>query len=363
MSGVPGIVIAHIPAATGQYIGSPSITVLPNGSYLASHDYFGKGATNDTSCVYRSDDRGESWHRIATIKGQVWSNLFRHGSALYIFGTDHCDRYGGRLNGRVVIRRSMDGGATWTSPSDPHSGLLTEEEGWHCAPMPVVLHEGRLWRAFEYAPRADRRTWRAVALSAPANADLLDHASWSFSRQFEHVWSMSQWIEGNMVVAPDGTLVDFLRTNYRGNAWSDAHLDRAAIVRVDANGGRLTHDRECDELAFPGGGTKFTIRHDPVSGRYVSLVNKQTDPPAWRNRLYLSSSADLRRWEGHDLLLEHPDTKNHAFQYVDWEFEGEDIVFASRTAYDDGQGGAHRAHDANFLTFHRIEGFRSKIGA
>ena len=26
--------------------------------------------------------------------------------------------------------------------------------------------------------------------------------------------------------------------------------------------------------------------------------------------------------------------------------------------YDDGLGGAHNAHDANYITFHRIYGFR-----
>lgn len=30
----------------------------------------------------------------------------------------------------------------------------------------------------------------------------------------------------------------------------------------------------------------------------------------------------------------------------------------SRTALDDGIGGAHRGHDANFMTFHRIADFR-----
>ena len=38
---VPGTVIHHQPAATGLYIGSPSLCALPDGSYLASHDLFG----------------------------------------------------------------------------------------------------------------------------------------------------------------------------------------------------------------------------------------------------------------------------------------------------------------------------------
>jgi hypothetical protein len=33
---------------------------------------------------------------------------------------------------------------------------------------------------------------------------------------------------------------------------------------------------------------------------------------------------------------------------VDWQFERSDIIAACRTAYDDGLGGAHNNHDANF---------------
>ena len=73
----------------------------------------------------------------------------------------------------------------------------------------------------------------------------------------------------------------------------------------------------------------------------------------------LSASRDLLRWRIVSELLHHPDPARHAFQYVDWVFDGDDIVYLSRTAYDDGHGGAHRAHDANFTTFHRIPQFRS----
>src|SRR5262249_16985968 len=38
---------------------------------------------------------------------------------------------------------------------------------------------------------------------------------------------------------------------------------------------------------------------------------------------------------------------------------GDDIIAACRTAYDDGKGGAHSAHDANYLTFHRFANFRT----
>ncbi|MNF07207.1 hypothetical protein D3C80_2073400 [compost metagenome] len=59
-----------------------------------------------------------------------------------------------------------------------------------------------------------------------------------------------------------------------------------------------------------------------------------------------------------NFALSHEDPLRHAFQYIDWLFDGNDIVFVSRTAFDDAEGGAKAAHDANYLTFHRIEKFR-----
>ena len=40
-SKVPGEVVAYSPASSGKYIGSPSLAILPNGDYVASHDLFG----------------------------------------------------------------------------------------------------------------------------------------------------------------------------------------------------------------------------------------------------------------------------------------------------------------------------------
>ena len=44
---------------------------------------------------------------------------------------------------------------------------------------------------------------------------------------------------------------------------------------------------------------------------------------------------------------------------MDWQFEGDDLIAVCRTAYDDGQGGANNNHDANFMTFHRWQNFRT----
>jgi hypothetical protein len=356
---VPGIVVHHVPAATRNYIGCPSIVVLPDGNYIASHSYFGDGSTNSKSFVYRSEDRGSTWVRIADIRGQIWSKLFLHNNSIYIIGTDHCDRYDGRLNGKMVIRRSDDDGRSWTDATGPDCGLLSDEDGYHTAPTPLVVHDGRIWKGFEYACDPDRGTWRAFVISATVNSDLLDRSSWTFS---EHIssWKEHQWIEGNMVVTPDGQLVDILRTNFTGSKrCGDQPADEpAAIVRVSQDGTTLRHDPEKDTIRFPGGGTKFTVKFDSLSSKYYTLINPQNATKRYRNVLSLSTSEDLIHWSITRELIRHPDPLYHAFQYVDWDFDGNDIVYVSRTAYDDGLGGAHRAHDANYLTFDRVVNFR-----
>lgn len=360
---VPGVVVNHTPAALRQYNGCPSLARLPNGHYVASHSLFGPAAANTDSFLYRSTDQGRSWHRIAVVRGQIWSKLFLHRGALYLLGTDHCDRYGGRLNGRMVIRRSTDGGATWSEARDAASGLLSDEEGYHTAAVAVVEHRGRIWKAMEYAPSPDRKTWEAFVISAPADADLLQRANWTFGERLAHRWSRCQWIEGNVVVAPDGELWNVLRQDQDAGRFARLAPEQAVVARVAADGAALTHSPAADRITFPGANTKFTINRDPVSGCYLALVNPQDRPDRYRNRLALSASRDLRRWSVVHEVLFHPDPIAHAFQYVDWIIDGDDLVFLSRTAYADGLGGAHRAHDANYVTFHRIERFRSFLPA
>ena len=360
MSTVPGIVIDHVPASTGIYIGSPGLAVLPNGDYIASHDEFGPKSTEHTkavSHVFRSKDKGKSWEKIATINGAFWSNLFVHKKALYLLGTD-------RHHGNVVLHKSTDGGEGWTSV------ILRGEGEYHCAPVPILEHKGRLWRAFEWRnpPTAWGINYRAGVLSVPVNADLMEPKNWSATNFLpsDRSWNggdMGAWLEGNVVVAPDGSLVDILRVQTKSPD------EKAAWVTISEDGKAASFDPATGFFAFPGGAKKFAIRWDKKSKRYWSLASivgekfRASDPGKVRNTLALTSSANLRDWEVRSVILSHPDTIHHGFQYVEWLFEGNDIIAACRTAYDDDFGGAHNNHDANFLTFHRIASFRQKVGS
>jgi hypothetical protein len=362
---VPGVVVDYVPASTKTYIGSPSICILPNGDYVASHDFFGPASTEHQqalTAIFKSADKGKSWKKISEINGQFWSNLFVHQNKLYIMGT-------WKHHGNLIIRRSLDGGITWSEPSDAANGLLLEGE-YHTAPMPVIIYKDRLWRAIENA-KSDTKAWgkrySAMVVSAPVDADLLNAASWRATNFLTYDSTYLEgkfggWIEGNAVVTPEGKMVDILRVSNSGKG-----SEVAAFVKISEDGLTASFDPQTGFVGFTGGAKKFSIRYDEKSKRYWTLANmvdekfSDMNPASVRNKLILKSSTDLKNWTLDKVLLQHPDVEKHGFQYVDWQFDGKDIIYLSRTAYDDEFGGAHNFHDANYLTFHRIKNFRKLV--
>ncbi|MDR3196633.1 MAG: hypothetical protein LBU34_02085 [Planctomycetaceae bacterium] len=346
----PGIIIAKSPDFQKVYIGSPTIVKLSDGTYVASNDWFGSGIANDTNAipavttVYSSKDQGKTWSKLCDIKGQGWSNLFVNKNDLYLFGITHG-------NGPLVIRRSCDGGKTWTEPKDSQTGLLLEGH-YHTAGCGILFHQGKIFRAFEMTRTPN--TWgnyEAMVGSVSVDADLLDATQWTFTNPvpYDKKWGGVTFIEGNILLSPEGELVNLLRNESQSGTLG-------ALLHCSDDGKQLSV-RPDDVVIknFIGGNTRFMIRYDQKSQYYWTLACKTTDPVAFRNCLVLVRSKNLRDWEQRCIVLRHRNASNHAWQYVDWFFEGEnDIAFISRTAWD----GSHNAHDANYLTFHRIENFR-----
>lgn len=358
--------VKYQPERARTYLGSPSITRAPDGALVATHDHFGAGSPRNHEgeeallSVYRSEDEGQTWVNVTHVMNQYWSSVFTHRGALYLLGTS-------QQYGSIVIRRSDDGGFTWTRAGDRKSGLLDQggffhdNPNYHCAPVPVLSHAGRLWRAFEDCRDA---RWgpgfQSLVLSVPEDADLLDADSWTMTNKlaFDPAWLPDDWkpvvnagwLEGNMVLAPDGQLLNILRLQ------SDPQLDKAAVVRISADGTKAEFERIID---FPGGITKFSIRHCQPCGLYLTLANASMDPAEipQRNVLALCASHDLHTWRVvHELLRDESglewdmSRRLTGFQYVDWQFDGADILYLVRTAYR----GAHNFHDSNRITFHRL---------
>ena len=361
---VESTVIKHIPSKAGRYIGSPSICILPDGTYLASHDEFGPKSTEFKSAVtrvYKSDDKGESWTQISQINGQFWSTLFVLNDDVYIMGTN-------KHHGNFIIRRSSDGGKTWTMPYNEKTGLILEGE-YHTAPVPVVVSKGRIWRALEYATSRTLKwgeRYSAMVISAPVGKDLLCRKNWRISNKIPRNASLlngnfQAFLEGNIVVTPNGRIVDILRVNT-----FERHEEIAAVLDVKRNGRKISPDVKFVEM--PGAAKKFTIRFDEKTSKYIAIVNiddgkhPELNSSKIRNSLVLISSEDLVSWKVCMQLQYDRDVAYHGFQYVDWVFDGEDIIYVCRTADDEKDGrSAHNNHDANYLTFHRIENYAERI--
>ena len=368
--------VKYQPERTRTYLGSPSIVRLPDGVLLASHDYFGKGCPRNheneesLTSIYRSEDDGLTWVNVTHIMNCYWSSLFLCQDEVYILGVS-------QQYGAIVIRKSADGGFTWTHPQTSKDGLLFQggyyhtPPNYHCAPMPVLQHNGRIYKAFEdLDPVIHGPGFHACVVSAPVDADLLDADNWTISNKlkFNPDWVPSEWgkldapgwLEGNMVVDPQGQLWDILRFK------SKPLCDRAAMVKVSPDGSQTSFDPQTGFIDFPGGETKFTIRYDPITQLYFSLVNNNTDPayPNQRNVLSLSISKNLRDWKvvktlmTDDTGLKHEDSvRLTGFQYVDWQFDGDDIIYLVRTAYR----GAVRYHDSNWIIYRVLKDFRALV--
>ena len=356
----PGVVVHNSKATTKKFVGSPSITVLKDGTYLASHDYFG-GFISD-AFVYKSVDKGKTWLRTAEVKTLNWAKLFTRGDELYLMGVAPKGTMG---YGNVVIMRSYDGGYTWTTPTDSKHGLLMD--GYYtCAPTPVLFHNGRIWKAMENQGKVDGwGPFGALMLSVDENADLLDAANWTASNELQYVpgavnaWT---WLEGNAVIAKDGSIVDILRLHYDND-------DKAGVIKVSSDGKAITYDPQVGISNVPGACKKFTINYDSISNRYWTLSNyvlpedRGGNLERTRNTIALCWSKDLVNWTVKDILLHADDIATQGFQYVDWLFDGDDIIAVIRTAWADETGNADSQHNANYLTFHRFKNFRYEKGS
>lgn len=353
----PGVVIHNSPAITHEYVGSPSIVIMPDGTYVASHDYFGKKLSD--TYVYVSRDRGNTWTQIAKLKSLTWATLFNRGKELYLIGVSPKAAIG---YGDFVVRKSLDDGRSWTEPIDGTSGLI-RHGFYHCAPVPVVRHQGKYWRAMENMGQdGGWGPFSAFMTSIACDADLLNADQWGFSNEMKYdpAWKRgtTAWLEGNAVVTKKGEVKDILRVAYGPD-------DVAAVAAVSSDGKTLTFDSQTGFIKLPGAAKKFTIRYDKKSKKYWTLSNfvlekdrHATDNGAIRNTLVLMCSNDLQEWYVKDTVLTCERPELYGFQYADWQFDGKDIIFVSRTAWKDKTGSPPRQHDANYLTFHRIRNFR-----
>ena len=339
-------------AFSGSYLCSPSLICHPDGYLLASMDVYGKGTPQNLTLIFRSDDGGESWHYLSELMPCFWGKLFIHKGEVYMLA---CSTEYGDL----LIAKSTDGGKTFSSPVTLLRGTngKLRQVGVHKNPQNIVSFGGRLYETLEWGSWGNTEYYHAaMVMSCLEDADLLDPKSWHFTEplRYDPTWKDTApdgekgTIEGTLCVAPNGKLYNLMRYQ------TEEKKILSYLVNTEDPDAPLIYSHAID---FPGNLSKFMIKQDAASGRYYSIVCRRIDAPKTRrNLLSLVFSEDLAHWSVVCDLIDRraEDPEKIGFQYVDFEFDGEDLLFLCRTAIN----GASSYHDSNYSTFHRVKNFR-----
>eukprot|EP01047_Picozoa_sp_COSAG01_P041988 COSAG01_NODE_3641_length_5838_cov_3.651333_2_plen_1151_part_00 len=438
--------VVHIgPERRKIFIGSPSMWKLPNGTVLASHDYFtncksypkcwedrsqhnattgafiytANGTLGQRVQVLRDDsgrgDHGSRWRPAASVPGMYWATLWAPPAApagdVYLTGVSYGTQKDMSIGRSIVIARSTDYGSSFSEPAVLFPG--SARYGYSGAPTPnLVGSDGRIYRAFE----ASAGEKLLVMTKAPfrTSSNLLDPQSWEMVGKPLR-WNATERLPDSFVcpvtarhptprgktcfnsiqeggaVEVNGTIYDVLRLDGQNNA---THSKAIVLKLVVDQTSRLSSMEFVQAIDFPSTSSKFTIRQEPASfgatsdkgaRRFFAITNLVTpmavdyadqngvtggnmalglgvDAVGARNVLVLATSTDAvnGEWVVCDTLLyddsglEYVDSvRLTGFQYVDWIFDGADILYIVRTSYR----GANTYHNANRLTVKRIHNY------
>lgn len=344
-------------AFSGSYLSSPSIVRCKNGDLLASTDIFGSFTPNNLTLIYRSQDNGKTWQYSCELFPCFWGKLFEHRGDIYMFANSN--EYGD-----LIIGRSRDNGHSFEQPVVLfRSSCSRKEGGLHKNVVPIVEHHGRLWTSIEYGTWEKGGKFHYMLLSCDADGDLCDPQSWCLTEPlvYDHNWQGAAVgltrgaIEGNTVVSPDDRLLCMMR--YEIAKCEPAY---GLVLMLEADSDKPEQAMKFDSFVqFTGNKSKFIVSRDPVGGRYYAIANqiRSAECANHRNLLSLYVSEDLYSWRVACDLIDYTDRdpRKVGAQYVDFIFDGDDILYLCREGY----AGAHSFHDSNYLTCRRINHFRS----
>jgi hypothetical protein len=310
--------------------------------------------------VHRSDDNGSEWRPIANITGIYWAEFIALPSGVYLLGT--ASDLGGN-GSAVVVSKCIDAGlcvgTSWSTPVPivAANASSPDRRAFHTSGAGWTVADGMLYRPLEVeTSECDVGGTNPIVMAASVDcSDLRDAACWAVSKPlcYDPAWR-----------PPGGSGGD-------GRAWEEG------TAVTTAHG--LTTIRFNRTLPFPSGSSRFTVRYLPSANAYFALVNPvdsnrsntgvSPDPCGQRNVLALATSSDLIHWRVcgspvlwddtglvHARYLDDASFKMTGFQYTHWQFDGADLIYATRAAYR----GSSDAGQANRYLFGRVLDFQTK---
>jgi len=334
---------------SGMCPASPSILKLDNNRLLISHDIFYKNMKQNITEIHFSDDEGKTWNYLSTITPCFWGKLFTHKNILYMLGNN--GEYGD-----LLLYRSLNMGLSFEKPIVIIKGGDRLKGGPHKAPMPIIKYKNKLWTAIDYG------SWnigghKSGVISIAVDDDLYVKENWEISEFLEYDTNWDKDIdsnyggllEGNIVEKKDGGIVNFLRYS---TGYEYENYGKAIYLNINTKE-KKTKLEFGKVVKFNGNTSKFTIKYDEKTKKYWTIINRADKQDInKRNLVILMSSKDLDIWEDEKVLLDYTkwyeDYTKVAFQYIDFIFYNNKILYVSRTAIN----GALNYHDSNCITFH-----------
>lgn len=338
---------------SGKFLASPSIIRLDSGKLIVSMDVFEWHGGQNLTLLFESVDGGETWQYLTQLFPCFWGALFSHEDKLYMLAMT--SEYGD-----LILGSSEDEGKTWSAPVTLFRASANGSVGGlHKAPMPVVESDGVVCTAIDYG------SWetgglRQAMLSIHADDDFMVASNWKLSELCDPCAALradtgiiGRGLEGNTLVGPDGAWYNMLRLQLELDKENPA---KALLLRANAELQELQYS---GVVNFNGGNnTKFYVVFDRVSQRYWAVGNEIIDGDVnARTVLSLSVSQDLQQFRSvHKIVdVSEGDAAFVAAQYPSFVIDNDDLLIVSRTAIN----GADSFHNSNYITFHRVENFRS----
>ena len=166
-----------------------------------------------------------------------------------------------------------------------------------------------------------------------------------------------------MVLGKDGVIYNIFRFDDMGRGYAGVLKlsdDGTTYSLLDGNKSLIKN--------FPTAVSKFMIKYDEATGKYICLSNVHGGPEVNLDRhrrvLAISVSDDLINWETKDYLLVEREMMNenvsslaHAWQYPDFVIDGDDLHYVVR----ESSGDASNWHDSNYITFYTLSDYKNVI--
>ena len=178
---------------------------------------------------------------------------------------------------------------------------------------------------------------------------------------YNNAWLVSsseRWEEPALILKPNGSLAIIARID------SPTDKEYAALIDVNSDTS-ISFNRV---FAMPGSQKRMTIAYDATSGKYWTLVSPfyantrdlySLSPGQNRNSMVLMSSTDLINWTRERTCIYSDNAFNNSYHYIDWRFDGSDLVAVFRCSVDEPRGMALSYHDSNAFGYFRVVNFRS----